>query len=161
MVTQNDVVAAVSAALTERYPDSTVYTNLVPSKFQRPSFLVENTDIALVASTVSTVTLQLTVRVVCFVAIDEYHNSQLEVLNVRQLKVLGIFAPLYLKVGDRALKVQQLGGSSGGRDWIDVTAVLAWDVGVVELAEIVEPPLGIMEEINLNMEEYDHGNAEH
>lgn len=159
MVTQNDVVAAVSAALTERFPGDTVYTNLVPSRFDRPSFLVESTDIAMTASTVSTVTLQLTVRVVCFVAVDEYHNSQLEVLNVRQLKVLGIFAPLYLRVGDRALKVQQLGGSPGGRDWIDVTVVLAWDVSITELAEIVEPPIGMMEEINLNMEEYDHGNA--
>lgn len=151
MVTQNDVVAAVSAALTERFPGDTVYTNLVPSRFDRPSFLVENTDIALMASTGSTVTLQITVRVVCFVEVDEYHNSQLETLNVRQLAVMGLFAPLYFPVGDRALKVRQLSGGSGGRDWIDVTVVLDWDEDLAEFMQL--PVLPPMEDLNLNLEE--------
>ena len=159
MVTQNDVVAAVSAALTGRFPGDTVYTNLVPSRFDRPSFLVENTDIALTASTGSTVTLQLTVRVVCFVEVDEYHNSQLEALNVRQLAVLGIFAPLYLKVGERALDVQKLSGGPGGRDWIDVTVVLDWDEDLSAFQKL--PELPVMEEFNMNLEENAYGNAEH
>ena len=159
MVTQNDVVAAVKAAIQDKFPDSTVYTNLVPSRFERPSFLVENTDIALTASTGSTVTLQITVRVVCFVEVDEYHNSQLETLNVRQLAVLGIFAPLYLLVGDRALDVQKLTGGPGGRDWIDITVILDWDEDLAVFQELTELP--VMEEFNMNLEENAYGNAEH
>lgn len=150
MVTQNDIVAAVKAAILRKYPQEAVYTNITPSRFDRPAFLVENTGISVEASTGGTVTLQITVHVVCFENVDEYHNSQLETLNVRQLSILGIFAPLHLKVTDRALDVVKLTGTAGGRDWIDVTAVLEWDEDLADFQNI--KPLPEMQEINLKME---------
>lgn len=150
MVTQNDIVAAVSAAILKKYPSETVYTNVVPNKFLRPSFLVETTNLSVMPSTVGAITFRCVAHIVCFENVDEYHNSQLEALNIRQLAVFGLFAPLYLKVGDRALKVTKLDGGSGGSDWIDVTVAFEWDVDLSEFAEIKVLPT--MEEILLKME---------
>ena len=159
MITQNDVVAAVKAAILETYPGETVYVNLVPSRFVRPSFLVETTDFSVTASTCGSVTLRSTVHVVCFENVDEYHNSQLESLNVRQMAVIGLFAPMFLPGGDRAPDVVKLSGSAGGRDWTDVTAVLEWDEDLNEFRSIRELPN--MEDITLRLEETTNGNAKH
>lgn len=112
---------------------------------------MENTNISVIDSSAGAVTLQLTAHVVCFEAVDDYHDSQLEALNIRQMAVLGLFAPLFLRVGDRALDVVKLSGTAGGRDWIDVTAVLEWDE---DLEEFLMPAvLPTMEDIKLKLEE--------
>jgi len=140
MITQNDVLEAVRSAVLGIYPDATVYSNLVPRDFARPSFLVETTNIQVVGSSCGAATLRLQVHVVCFEEVDEYHNTQLEALNVRQLAVLGLFAAMYLPVCDRALDVVELTGSPGGRDWIDVTATLEWDEDLNEFRALAELP---------------------
>lgn len=150
MVTQNAVIDAVKTAIRQRFPDEPVYVNVLPKNFERPSFLVENTDLTMEADTNGAVTLQLNIRVASFVKVDEYHNSQLEALNLRQYAILGLFAQLYLRVGDRALDVVKLTGTAGGRDWIDVTAVLEWDEDLADFQNI--KPLPEMQEINLKME---------
>ena len=101
---------------------------------------METANIRGVPSSCGAVTLQLQVHVVCFETVDEYHDTQLEALNVRQLAVLGMFAGLYLPVRDRALDVVDLTGSPGGRDWIDVTATLEWEEDLSDFRALAELP---------------------
>ena len=51
MVTQNAVIDAVKTAIRQRFPDEPVYVNVLPKNFERPSFLVENTDLTMEADT--------------------------------------------------------------------------------------------------------------
>lgn len=150
MVTQADIVAAVKSAIEKKYPAEIVYENIVPNRFERPSFFVESTGISLTASTTETVTFRSSVRVTCFENVDEYHNSQLASLGIRQLAVMGLFAPLYIRVGSRALDVVKLTGTPGGADWTDVTVELEWDEDIAAFQDIKELPT--MENLSMKLE---------
>lgn len=150
MTTFNDIITAVKGLFVKKYPDETLYTNWTPTDFERPSFLLENLNSSVSAFSVGTVRMQALVRITAFVEVDEYHNSQLEVLNTRQHAVLGLFACGYIRVGDRALKVAKLEGGISERDFAEVTVTLEWTEDLQEFAEISELP--VIEHINIKTE---------
>ena len=151
MITLNDIVSAVKSKILGKYPGETVYTNVVPSRFERPSFLVEGLGLTLAAGSTGAVELTVRLHVVCFENVDEYHNSQTESLSIRQMAVMGLFAPLYLRVGERALDVVRLEGGAVGQDWADVTVTLAWEEDITEFEQIAELPT--METVAIRLEE--------
>ena len=151
MITQNDIASAVTSKILGKYPGETVYTNIVPSGFKRPSFYIEGIGLTLAPDSCGAVEITAKIHIVCFENVDAYHNSQIESLNIRQMAVMGLFAPLYLRVGDRALDVAKLEGGAGGQDWADVTVTLAWEEDITEFEQIAELPT--METVAIRLEE--------
>ena len=100
--------------LVDIYPDHTVYIDLCPKDFKRPSFLIERirTD----QDSVNCKTVQETVfyTITCFDVTDDYSNSDTTSLLIIQQGVLDIFRLGYIKVDGRAVKIK---ASSGGRDF--------------------------------------------
>ncbi len=151
MITLNDIITAAKKAILKKYPGETVYTNAVPSGFQRPSFYIEGTGLTLTPDSCGAAGLTAKIHIVCFENVDAYHNSQIESLNIRQMAVMGLFAPLYLRVGDRALDVIKLEGGAGGQDWADVTVTLAWEEDLAEFEQIAQLPK--MQTVAIRLEE--------
>ncbi len=154
MTTFNDIITAVKELFAKKYPQETLYTNWTPADFERPSFLIENLNSSVSSFSAGTVKMQALCRITAFVEVDEYHNSQLEELNTRQYATLGLFAPGYLRVKDRALKVVKLEGGIAERDYAEVTVTLEWTEDLQEFAHIEELPKA--EHININMEVNNH-----
>ena len=104
MITTDQILAAIEAKLQGIFPGEKIYENLVPTKFSRPSNMVRLQKISLgPALSANVVQLQYQYVITTFSEVDDYHNSQFPVLDLRALQILGLFAPGYLKVGGRAL----------------------------------------------------------
>lgn len=108
------IIDEINRLLVEKYPGCTVYIDICPKNFERPSFLIEL--ITTRQGPVNKRTIQETVyySITCFEKTDDYSNSStIDLLTVQQ-NVLNIFRAGYIKVDDRAIEVK---ASSGGRDF--------------------------------------------
>ena len=110
-----DVSEAIAARLKETFPGETVYTDLAPRDFQRPSNMVELAGVGMDPLS----------KVTTFSTVDEVHASHLPVLNLRAMLVLGAFAAGYVQVKDRAPKVRSMEADTSLFDCAVVTLTLA------------------------------------
>ena len=132
IVTPNMVLAAVKEKLSEAFPGETVYENLAPVGFDRPSNMVELTGLKLDPLSLGggAVNLQYQLKVTTYCQVDEVHDSHLPTLDLRCMTILGAFAAGYVKAGDRAPKVTACAANTDGLyDYAEVllTFTLAMD----------------------------------
>lgn len=122
-----DVTEAVVERLKEAFPGETVYTDLVPRDFERPSSMVELAGVSLdpLSFGLSGVDLLYKVKITTFSTVDEVHASHLPVLDLRAMLVLGAFAAGYIQVKDRAPKVRSMEADTSFFDCAVVTLTLA------------------------------------
>lgn len=113
MLSVADIQNAVESLLGERFPGETVYRDLAPTDFERPSFLVECGPVKMAEAGRMTLDVTAAVKVKAFVPVDEYNNSQVAEIAQRMMAVLELFAAGYLALGDRALRVA---GNEGNYD---------------------------------------------
>lgn len=105
MLSFNLILNGAKALLEERFPGDAVYTNVTPNGFQRPSFLIEFGEIHMTDSSEETLRVTLPLVVTAFVAVDSYHNSDVEKLLTRMAAVQELFAISGLQIQDRVLHV--------------------------------------------------------
>lgn len=127
MITPNEYGDTIENLLKEAFPGETVYREIVPERFERPSNAVEcegfsgNTQIS--ADAIDT-EVKMIVRT--FVEVDAYHNSQFSALYRRAMTILGLFAGGYIEVSDpdtgewRAPKVTASAVPPAGKDFAEV-----------------------------------------
>lgn len=108
------ILDAINLALLGPYPDDTVYIDLCPKDFDRPSFLIELIRVDRRRVNFSTIQETDYFTITCFDEVDDYSHSDTLGLLARQQTVLDLFRSGYLAVGDRSVKVK---ASSGGRDF--------------------------------------------
>lgn len=122
-----DVSKAIAAQLKEAFPGETVYTDLAPRDFQRPSNMVELAGVGMdpLSYGQSGVELLYKFKVTTFSTVDEVHASHLPVLDLRAMLVLGAFAAGYVQVKDRAPKVRSMEADTSLFDCAVVTLTLA------------------------------------
>lgn len=135
-----DVTEAVVERLKEAFPGETVYTDLVPRDFERPSSMVELAGVSLdpLSFGLSGVDLLYKVKITTFSTVDEVHASHLPVLDLRAMLVLGAFAAGYVQVKDRAPKVRSMEADTSFFDCVPVTLTLAL---TLDRADFVGPEL--------------------
>ncbi len=121
MTRQTDILTAINRLLVERFPDYTVYVQDCPKDFKRPSFLLEFIRLSQVDANRITVEKTIYYTITCFVPVDKRYCSDTEELIDLQEDVLQIFSQGFIKVGDRAIKVQgSTGGMSKNETYIDL-----------------------------------------
>lgn len=104
----------INRLLVEKYPDYTVYIDLCPKHFERPSFLIELVTIRQRPINAKTIQETAYFSITCFDVTNDYsHSSTTNLLTVQQ-GVLDIFRAGYISVDGRALEVK---ASSGGRNF--------------------------------------------
>lgn len=135
-----DVSEAIAARLKEAFPGETVYTDLAPRDFQRPSNMVELAGVGMdpLSHGQSGVELLYKFKITTFSTVDEVHASHLPVLDLRAMLVLGAFAAGYVQVKDRAPKVRSMEADTSLFDCVPVTLTLAL---TLDRADFVGPEL--------------------
>ena len=125
MVELNTLMAAVEAAVKAKYPGEPVFTDVLPKDFKRPSFALECQKNETADVNQFLVQRAVTVLLTCFVEVNAYGDSSREALNGRMDALCALFGQGYLRVGDRALRVQTDRGI-GAPDFAEVTLVFTW-----------------------------------
>lgn len=141
MITNNDIADAVAALVAEKFPGEPVYRDYTPTGFQRPSNLVEISGGKLYPNFgCGTVELRPQITLTTFTEVDPYHQQDDQELTRRQMTLLGLFLPGYVKVKDRAPHVLDEGEMENGLDFAAVTVTLSYTLGRQEFMEIQQAP---------------------
>lgn len=108
------IIDEINRLLVEKYPKHTIYIDLCPKKFDRPSFLIEFITVKQRPANRSTIQKTGYYSITCFDITNDYsHSSTIDLLTVQQ-GVLEIFEIGYIEVDGRAIEVK---ASSGGRNF--------------------------------------------
>lgn len=151
MITNNDIADAIAALVEKAFPGEPVYRGYTPAGFQRPSALVEISGGKIYPNFgCGTVELRPQVTLTTFVEVDPYHQQDDQELTRRQMILLGLFLPGYVKVKDRAPHVLDEGEMENGLDFAAITVTLSYTLGRQEFMELeAAPPMG---RLHLNKE---------
>lgn len=125
MLRINAILDAVEALTAEQFPTLKHYRNLVRKNFERPSFLVEVARQTMEDATRRTVERTAQVKVTFFEAVDDYHDSQIEVLSDRLTMALALFSVGAIQAGDRFLDLSNVSGEVYN-DYAELTFLLSW-----------------------------------
>lgn len=150
-ITPEMMMDAVAARIEEAFPRETLYRNLAPMNFQRPSNMVELTNIKLDALGLGqgAVSLQYQYKITTFCVVDEVHDSHLPTLDLRAMTAMAAFAQGYVKVADRAPKVTACSANTDGNDFAEVFVTLTLTVDRGEFCPDAIWP--VMESLDVNV----------
>lgn len=129
-ITPEQIGAALAARVEEAFPGETVYQDITPRDFARPSNLVvlEKVELDPASFDLAAVELRFQWKLTTFAKVDEVHDSHLPELTARAMALLALFGQGYVKVADRALKVRSATADTGGYDAAEVSVVLTLTV---------------------------------
>lgn len=112
MIKVKDIMTAINKKLAETFPYA-VYVQRQPKDFVRPSFLIEHIRTSQKDVNRSTTAKTAYFTITCFTPLNKHFDVNMEELLELQETVMQLFAVGFLRVNDRAIKVQS---SSGGID---------------------------------------------
>lgn len=153
MITNNDIADAIAGLVEKAFPGEPVYRDYAPTGFQRPSNLVEISGGKFYPSFgCGQVELRSQFTLTTFVEVDAYHQQNDMELTRRQMKLMGLFLPGYVKVKDRAPHVLDEGEMENGLDFAALTVTLSYVLDRQEFMEIQQLPdmleLHLRQEVN-------------
>ena len=126
MITNNDIIDAIETLVKGKFPGEPVYRDYTPAGFQRPSSLVELSGGKYYPNFgCGTVEVCPKFTLTTFVEVDAYHQSDDQELTRRQMTLLGLFLPGYIRVKDRAPHVLDEGELHNGLDFAALTVTLS------------------------------------
>ena len=118
-----------------------MYRDFTPADFQRPSNLVELSGGTFFPNlTCGAVELRPQVTLTTFTKTDPYHQQDTSELTRRQMLLMGLFLPGYVKVKDRAPHVLDEGKLANGLDFAAVTVTFSYVLGREEFMELQRLP---------------------
>ena len=137
MITNNDIADAIAALVEKAFPGEPLYRSYTPTDFQRPSNLVEISGGKFFPNAgCSSVELRPQITLTTFTKVDPYHQQDNMELGRRQMMLLGLFLPGYVKVKDRAPHVLEEGKMENGLDFAAVTVTLSYMLARQEFMEL-------------------------
>ena len=141
MITNNDILDAIAALVEKAFPGEPVYRDFTPADFQRPSNLVELSGGTFFPNlTCGAVELRPQVTLTTFTKTDPSHQQDTSELTRRQMLLMGLFLPGYVKVKDRAPHVLDEGKLANGLDFAAVTVTFSYVLGREEFMELQRLP---------------------
>ena len=141
MITNNDILDAIAALVEKAFPGEPVYRDFTPADFQRPSNLVELSGGTFFPNlTCGAVELRPKFTLTTFVPVDAYHQQDDQELARRQMTLLGLFLPGYIRVKDRAPRVLDEGEMDNGMDFAAVTVTLSYTLSRQDFMQMQQLP---------------------
>lgn len=155
MITNDDIAGAIAALVGKAFPGEPVYRDYAPADFQRPSSLVELSGGRFYPNFgCGTVELRPQFTLTTFVKTNAYHQQDDMELTRRQMVLLGLFLPGYIRVADRAPRVLDQGELGNGLDFASLTVTLSYTLDRRELLAIQQLPdmleLHLRQEVTTN-----------
>lgn len=147
MLTIKQILDAVAKVVEEVFQDETIYFDVAPVEFERPSSLVEMTGMTMEAESPFAVSRTMIVSVTRFCAVDDYHNSQTERLAQDLTVLQTAFAQGTLAVDDRYLDIGRVSGKYEG-DFAVLQIPLSW----LDDNDARLPELPVIEHYQINEE---------
>lgn len=146
MITNNDIADAIAALVEKAFPGEKLYRNYTPSGFERPSNLVEISGGRFSSNaSCGAVELRPQFTLTTFVKVDSYHQQDDQELTRRQMLLMGLFLPGYIKVKDRAPHVLDGGEMENGLDFAAITVSLSYTLDRREFMELQQlPDMGVL-----------------
>ena len=141
MITNNDILDAIAAMVEQAFPGEPVYRDFAPSDFERPSSLVELSGGTFYPNfSCGAVEIRPQVTLTTFTKTDPYHQQDTAELTRRQMLLMGLFLPGYVKVKDRAPHVLDEGKLANGLDFASDTVPLGYTLSRDEFMELQRLP---------------------
>ena len=155
MLLPSDISDRLKELLQERFAEEDVHQDLCPIGFKRPCNLIVQDDCDVdISNGTKFVEMRPTFTVTTFSEVDDRHHSHLNILHRRQMQIVSLLLPGYIKVGDRAPKVAAI-KMGGGYDYDTVTVTFSYTLDRREFEEIkLDPTMG---ELHLNEEVRTYG----
>ena len=149
---QEKISEALQAHIQRFFPGEILYIDLAPQDFARPSNLLELVKAELDASSfgLAAVTFRYHYKITTFAVVDPVHDTHLPELDRRAVRLLSSFGAGYLRVGDRAPKVQSCTADTSSYDAAEITVVLSLTVDRSDLTEPAEEPVSVMQNVQFN-----------
>ena len=155
MLTPNDIADRLDELVKEAFPGEEVHRELVPQGFRRPcNLIVQEPWKSEPGFGTGVIMLHPVYTLTTFVEVDEYYHTHLATMHLRQLKLLGLLLPGYVKVGDRAPKVESI-EMAGGYDYDTVTVTFGYTLDRQNFEKIKQWPN--MEQLHMRMEVRTYG----
>ena len=146
MITNNDIADAIAALVEKAFPGEKLYRDFTPTGFERPSNLVEISGGKFFPNAgCGAVELRPQFTLTTFVKVDPYHQQDDQELGRRQMILMGLFLPGYIKVKDRAPHVLDEGEMENGLDFAAITVTLSYTLDRREFMELQQlPDMGVL-----------------
>lgn len=137
MISNNDILDAIEALVAEAFPQEKVYRNYQPADFERPSNLLElSGGKGYPNFSCRGVELRPKLTLTTFVPVDAYHHGDTAQLACRQMRLLGLFLPGYVKVKDRAPHVEDEMEMDNGLDYASIAVTLSYTLSREDFMEL-------------------------
>lgn len=146
MITNNDIADVIAALVKKAFPEEPLYRDYAPTGFQRPSNLLEITGGKFFPNaSCGSVELRPQFTLTTFTKVDPYHQQDNPELTRRQMRLIGLFLPGYIKVKDRAPHVldegeMENGLAENGIAFAAVTVTLSYTLSRQEFMELQQLP---------------------
>lgn len=141
MITNNDIIDAIAELVQAAFPGEALYRNYKPTDYKRPSNLVVLSGGKVYPNFgCGTVELCPQVTLSTFPPSDAYQQCDTAELVRRQMTLLGLFLPGYIRVKDRAPHVLDEGEMENGLDFAAVTVTLSYTLDRSEFMEAQQLP---------------------
>lgn len=156
MITNNDIADAIAALVAEAFPGEPVYRDYTPEGFERPSNLVAVSGGKLYPHfSCGTVELRPQFTLTTFVKADPYHQQDDQELTRRQMALIGLFLPGYVRVKDRAPHVLDEAEMENGLDYAALTVTLSYTLSRQDFMGLQQRPE--MAALHIRQEVTTHG----
>lgn len=142
------ILDEINRLLVEAYPDYSVYIDICPKQFERPSFLLELMYKSQKDASCKILEEIVYYTITCYDTTDDYARSSTVNLLTVQQGVMDIFKAGYIRVDDRAIKVK---ASAGGRDFDEAYIDLQFEYYTERSKE--ENVLPLMKELYTSIKE--------
>lgn len=152
MVKSVDIMDAINRELVKAWPKRTVYVDVCPVDFKRPSFWIQEASIQTAPANANMLTITAYFTVTCIDEVDKYYHTKSRRLLADQQAVMDLFRGETIQVGDRILPIR---ASNGGRD--NDMAFVDLQLEFVDERTDQEPQYETMGEVSVNMKEVSYG----
>ena len=146
MLRSAEILDALEEQMGKAFPDCMVYRNVVRRNFQRPSLLVEVGRQTMEDATRYAVDRTAQAKVTFFETVDDYHDTQVEVLEARLSAGMLLLSRGALPAGDRYLDVSDVAGEAMG-DYAELTCTLSWQ----DDRELAAGDAALLEDIDITV----------
>ncbi len=137
MITNNDILDAAAALVEAEFPGEPVYRSYQPVAYKRPSTLLEVAGgEAFPNFSCGVVEIRPRLTLTTFGETDAYDHADTAELIRRQMRLLGLFLPGYIKVKNRAPRVLDGIEMDNGLDYAAITVPLSYTLNREEFMDL-------------------------